>query len=153
VVAAIVVPSGFAGGALALQEQLRYDVALPDVDPSIADGSAQRALDEARARWRQTGPRSYTYRARRSCLCTVEATRPNTFVVRDREPRRPPKKLRQLATAPRLFKLVQQAIDDRVDGLAVVYRKNGTLKELHVDPHSNAVDDEYSYLVDRFSSP
>jgi hypothetical protein len=56
VIALIAVPSGFAGGALAAQQQQRLDDAFPDVAPSIADGSAQRDLDAARARWRESGP-------------------------------------------------------------------------------------------------
>jgi hypothetical protein len=152
-VAAVVVPAGFAGGAFAVGQQQRFDAAFPDVDPSIADGSAQRALDKARARWRKTGPRSYTYRARISCFCTPESTKPHTFVVRNRKPRHPPKGFEDLATASRLFKLVQQAIDERVDGLDVRYAKQGILKQLSVDRYSNAADDESTYFVDRFSSP
>jgi hypothetical protein len=123
------------------------------VAPSIADGSAQQQLDAARARWRAHGPRSYTYRAQLSCYCTTDSVQPHTFVVRNRKPKHPPKGFKDIATAHRLFKLVQQAIDERVDGLAVAYRKNGLLKELDVDRYSNAADDEYSYFVDRFSSP
>jgi hypothetical protein len=40
-----------------------------------------------------------------------------------------------------------------VDGLEVRYHRNGLLKELDVDQDSMAADDEYSYFVDRFSSP
>jgi hypothetical protein len=79
--------------------------------------------------------------------------KPHTFVVRNRKPRHPPKGAKRFATAWRLFKLVQGAIDDKVDGLVVHYRRNGLLKELDVDRYSMAADDEYSYFVDRFSSP
>jgi hypothetical protein len=152
VIAAIVVPAGFAGGALAAQQQ-RLDDAYPDVAPSIADGSAQRDLDAARARWHTSSPRSYTYRGRLSCYCTVESVRPHTFVVRNRKPMHPAKDAKRFATAARLFALVQGEIDDKVDGLNVRYRKNGLLKQLDVDQRSNGADDEYSYYVDRFSSP
>jgi hypothetical protein len=153
VVAVIAVPSAGAGAALALRAQ-RLDAAFRDgVAPSIADGSAQRALDAARARWRNAGPRSYSYRARVSCFCTVESVRPHTFVVRDRKPRHPAKHFKELATAARLFKLVQHSIDDRPDGLTVKYYENGLLKELGVDRSSTTSDDEVTYFVDRFSSP
>lgn len=123
-------------------------------DPSITDGSAQRALDAARSRWRAHGPADYTYRTRLSCFCTTESLKPHTFVVRNRKPRhRPPKGLKGLATGWRLFKLVQDAIDEKVDGLTVKYRKNGLLKEIDVDQYKPAADDEYAYSVDRFSSP
>src|SRR3954468_17884912 len=114
----------------------------PTVAPSIADGSAQRALDTARRTWRRRGPASYRYRLQLQCFCTTEAIRPRTFVVRDRKPRHPPKGWKSEATAWRLFKLVQHAIDRRVDGLDVEYRANGSLKLLSVDQYSRAIDDE-----------
>ena len=122
-------------------------------DPSITNGSAQRHLDQARARWRKRGPRNYTYRARLICFCTPESLKPHTFVVRNGKPRHPPKGFRGVATAPRLFRLVRAAIHDRVDGLRVKYRRNGMLEELDVDQDSRAADDEFSYVIDRFSSP
>jgi hypothetical protein len=122
----------------------------PSVDPSIADGSAQRALDSARRTWRRDRPRSYTYRLQLGCFCTREATRPHTFVVRNGRPVHPPKGHRGDATGGRLFKLVQYAIDHKVDGLRVDYHLNGLLKELDVDQYSGAVDDEYAFFVDRF---
>jgi hypothetical protein len=121
-----------------------------DVDPSIADGSAQKALDQAKLTWLRRGPRSYTYRLQLSCYCTQDSVRPRTFVVRGGKPRHPPKGWKSHATVPRLFKLVQEAIDDRVDGLRVEYRANGSLKLLSVDRISMAIDDEYAYFVDRF---
>jgi hypothetical protein len=121
-----------------------------EVDPSIADGSAQRALDSARATWRRRGPRSYAYRLRMSCLCRASTLRPRTFVVRDGRPRKPPKGWKDRATVPRLFKLVQEAIDNRVEEMDVRYRANGSLKLLAVDSVQIYQDDEYSYTVDRF---
>jgi hypothetical protein len=124
-----------------------------EVDPSIADGSAQRALDSARARWREHGPRNYRYRVRLGCFCTPDALEPRNFVVRGGKPRHPPKGWKYASTAPRLLKLVQEAIDDRPQHLFVRYRKNGLLKELSVDRSEMIADEEYSYFVDRFSSP
>ena len=117
-------------------------------DPSITDGSAQRKLNAARRKWSRHRPSSYTYRVQISCYCNPQS---HTFVVRNGEPEDPPKSWRFAATARRLFKLVQRAIDDRPDGLVVEYRKkNGLLKKLRVDPEANAVDEEYVYSVDRF---
>jgi hypothetical protein len=117
------------------------------VDPSIADGSAQRQLNAARRNWNRNGPSSYTYRLQLSCFCQPEV---HTFVVRRGKPRHPPRGFKDVDTAPRLFKLVRKAIDDRVDGLHVTYYRNGALKELSVDQTRMAVDDEYTYTVDRF---
>ena len=141
--------------ALALMPALPAPAAAPTnssrPDPSITDGSAQRKLNAARRKWNRHRPRSYTYRVRLSCFCTSESVQPHTFVVRNGEPEDPPKGWKYLATAKRLFKLVQRAIDDRPDHLVVKYRKrNGLLKELSVDPETNAADEEYAYYVDRF---
>ena len=71
--------------------------------------------------------------------------------MRNGKPVDPPKGWREVATAKRLFKLVQRAIDERSDRLRVRYRgKNGLLKELSVDRYRMAADDEYAYFVDRF---
>jgi hypothetical protein len=121
-----------------------------EVDPSIADGSAQRDLDEARATWRRRGPRSYAYRLRLGCYCTADTLRPRRFVVRGGKPRNPPKGWKNRATVPRLFKLVQDAIDNRSAEMYVEYRANGSLKVLSVDSIRLAQDDEYTYVVDRF---
>jgi hypothetical protein len=121
-----------------------------DVDPSIADGSAQYKLNDARQTWRRIGPKSYSYRLQLYCFCKSDSLRPRTFVVRKGKPRHPPKGWKKEATVPRLFKLVQEAIDHGVDGLQVEYRPNGALEQLSVDRYARAVDDEYQYTVDRF---
>ena len=38
-------------------------------DPKIANGSAERALDKARAKWKRARIGSYDYEAQRSCFC------------------------------------------------------------------------------------
>jgi hypothetical protein len=114
---------------------------------------SSRHASPARAHWREHGPRKYTFRLQLSCYCTSDAVRPRTFVVRHGKPRHPPKGWKYAATAPRLFKLVQKAIDDRPAQLFVRYRRNGMLKQLAVDRDRLIADEEYSYSVDRFSSP
>ncbi len=137
--------------ALAPASQAQEQTPPPQtVDPSIADGSAQKALDAAKQRWRRHGPRSYSYRLQLSCYCTTDALRPRTFVVRDGKPRNPPKGWRGQATVPRLFRLVQRAIDERADEIHVEYRANGSLKVLSVDQDARMIDDEYQYYVSRF---
>jgi hypothetical protein len=120
-------------------------------DPSITNGSAQRKLNAARRKWNRHRPHSYTYRLRLACFCGEDSVRPHTFVVRSGDPDDPPKRWKYAATAKRLFRLVQRAIDERPDHLRVRYReKNGLLKELSVDREANAADEEYAYFVDRF---
>lgn len=143
VIAPVLVGLALAPASLAQQQQ-------PTVDPSIADGSAQKALNQAKRKWLHHGPHSYTYRVQLSCFCTQDSLKPHTFVVRNRRPVHPPKGHKGEATAWRLFKIVQGAIDDRADGLHVEYRANGSLKMVSVDRYSMAIDDEYTFFVDRF---
>jgi uncharacterized protein DUF6174 len=119
------------------------------VDPSIADGSAQRALDAARREWHRHGPHSYSYRLRLSCYCTAESVEPRTYVVRKRRPVHPPKGFKNVATMWRALGLVQKAIDDRVDALDVEYYPSGALESLQVDRIRQAIDDEYSWSLDK----
>jgi transposase InsO family protein len=120
------------------------------VTPAIVSASPQQALHSARRTWRQKSPRNYTYRLQLSCYCTSDSVQPRTYVVRDRKPRHPPKGFKDVATMWRVFKLVQNAIDDKPDGFYAEYYPNGALKLLQVDSIKEAVDDEYSWSLDKF---
>lgn len=127
----------------------------PPVDPAIADGSAQRALDAARERWAEAEIGSYAMRARISCFCDRQTTRPRTLVVRDGRPARVrgkpvPVALRPYATVSRLFARVQAAIDDRVALLTVRYDRRGVVRGLYVDRSFSIADEERGITVDRF---
>jgi hypothetical protein len=121
-----------------------------DVDPSIADGSAQGALDAARAHWRATGIRSYRFRVRSECFCPPAFRRPESIVVRRGRPVRPPAHLRVVASVPRLQRTVQDAIDDRVGGLSVRYGRRGVPRRIAIDRSRMIADEEVGYVVDRF---
>jgi len=126
------------------------------VDPGIADGSAQRALDAARERWAAAGIDSYAMRVRISCFCDRATTTPRTLVVRDGRPaggrraRRTPAALRPYASVPRIFARVQRAIDDRVALLTVRYDRRGLPTSLYVDTSFAIADEERGIAVDRF---
>jgi hypothetical protein len=120
------------------------------VTPATAPANPQQALSSARRTWRQKSPRSYTYRLQLFCYCTSDSVQPRTYVVRDRKPRHPPKGFKSVATMWRVFKLVQDAIDEKPDSLYVDYYPNGALKLLQVDRIREAVDDEYSWSLDKF---
>jgi hypothetical protein len=119
------------------------------VDPDIADGSAQRALDAARARWRAFDVHSYRYRAQLQCFCTPGTIAPAVLVVRAGKPVDPPARLRGIATVPRIFRRVQEAIDDRVAGLSVRYGKRGVPRSVQIDPSLMIADEEIGYVVGR----
>jgi hypothetical protein len=118
-----------------------------DVDPEIADGSAQRALDAARERWRDAAIGSYRFRIRILCFCAPRFTRPAVIVVRDGRPVDPPRRLRRVATVPRLQRAVQEAIDDRVDGLSVRYGRRGVPRGVAIDHERMLADEESTYVV------
>ena len=118
------------------------------VDPEIADGSAQRALDAARERWRDAAIGSYRFRVRIECFCGPSFTRPAVIVVRHGRPVDPPRRLRGVATVPRLHRVVQGAIEDRVDGLSVRYGRRGVPRRVAINPSRMVFDEEITYVVD-----
>jgi hypothetical protein len=120
------------------------------VDPQILDGTEQRRLDDARARWDRASLRNYRFRVALQCFCLPDVRRPRVIVVRRGHPQRPPSHLRWVATVPRMFLTVQEAIDERVSGLDVRYGRRGVPRRISVDPRSGIADDEHAYEVDRF---
>lgn len=119
-------------------------------DPSIADGSAQRALDGARATWRAFDGRAhYRMSVSLSCFCTPDAAAPHRIEVRDGRPTRP-SGMHRYATVGRLFARVQEAIDQRVAVLDVRYDRHGVPRELWVDVSQLIADEELGIHVTRF---
>ena len=123
-------------------------VAAPAQDPGIEDGSEQRALDAARERWRDAAVETYRLRVRALCFCAPRFTRPAVIRVRDGRPIDPPRRLRNVATVPRLHRVVQKAIDERVDGLTVRYGRRGVPRSVAIDAQRMLADEEITYLVD-----
>jgi uncharacterized protein DUF6174 len=123
-----------------------------DVDPAIADGSAQRSLDAARASWRRRGMRDYRFRLTLACFCAARYRRPVTIVVRGGRPESAPAHVRHAATVPRLLGVVQAAIDGRAAGLRVTYARHGIPRLVRVDSSDRIVDEEVAYRLDRFAA-
>jgi hypothetical protein len=117
-------------------------------DPSIRDGSAQHALDRARARWRRARIHSYRFRLSRICFCAGE--REWVLFVRDDRPLDPPDVLERVATVRRLHGTVQRAIDRGAAGLSVTYGSRGVPRRIAIDEHRFVSDDEITYEVSRF---
>ena len=111
-------------------------------DPSIEDGSAQAALDGARARFAAAGLSDYGFTVRRSCFCPSSGI---TYVVHVRDGRAvgAPAAIEPLDTVPKLFALVQSAIDSRDDQLGVHYDELGLPTSITVDARQYAFDDEF----------
>ena len=120
-------------------------------DASITDGSAQKALTAARARWKAKGPRSYTMRVRRSCFCAPPYTSPHTVVVRGGRIVRAHEAVRDVATVPRLFRVVQRAINSKAVRLSVRYDSTrGFPRSIAIDQSFMIADEEQAFTVDRF---
>jgi hypothetical protein len=120
------------------------------VDPRILDGTEQRRLDRARDRWRRDGVRDYRFRVVLRCFCPSEITAPTVILVRRGRPQEPPSHLREAATVPRLLRIVQHAIDERVSGLSVHYGSRGVPLSIGIDSRRWIADDEREYAVERF---
>jgi hypothetical protein len=136
--------------ALALVASLAAAAPAQDeVDPEITDGSAQRMLDAAEARWRTAGIRSYDFRVQLLCFCRPDVRAPRVLRVRRGRPLDPPRHLREVATVPRMHRLVQEAIDERVAGLTVRYGRRGLPRRIDLDPDRGLADDEHSYTAGR----
>jgi hypothetical protein len=146
------IATGLALAALALPAAAGAFENTGPVDPSIADGSAQRALDAARATWRGFDGRGhYRMRMRMSCFCSSDALVPRSVEVRDGRPVRPPPAgWHRYATVSRLFARVQEAIDQRVALLTVSYDARGVPRELSVDVSFMIADEEHAVSVVRF---
>lgn len=121
-------------------------------DPRIVDGSAQRALDAARAEWKTyDGHAHYRLRIRTDCFCAPDVRRARTIEVRDGRPvEPPPAHLRSYATVRRLFARVQETIDDQVAGLTAEYGAHGVPRTIFVDVSRMIADEEHGVSVVRF---
>lgn len=120
------------------------------VDPQILDGTHQRRLAAARDRWRAHSVRNYRFRVSLSCFCPPDIRAPTVIFVRRGRPQQAPPHLRRAATVPRLLRMIQQAINNRVSGLSVRYGSRGIPRSISIDPSRGVADDETAYAVDRF---
>ena len=119
------------------------------VDPHIADGTAQTALDTARTRWKALGIRSYDYEVRRSCFCPTRAW--VLIKVRGSSPsKRSKAAAKDIATILRLYRVIQQAIDGRAHRLTVKYGARGVPTQISVDSMQYVADEEQYLNIRRF---
>jgi hypothetical protein len=137
--AALVLPA--AAGAQSLQNR-------GTPDPRIADGTLQRRLDSARKAWKASNIRSYRYEVGVSCFCVP--AKGVVYVVRKGVPKVPAAGEKSVATVPRLFRKIQEAIDDDVADLDVTYGTRGVPRKIHIDTAANIADEEVGYTITRF---
>jgi hypothetical protein len=119
------------------------------VDPQIADGSAQTALDAAKTRWKAAKIDSYRFQARRACYCPGSGW--VTVTVRHGSPSvRRASNVKAIATVPRQFRTIQQAIDGRVHDLAVTYGTYGVPRKISIDRIAYVADEEQYFSTRAF---
>ncbi|MBA3748819.1 MAG: hypothetical protein H0W96_15205 [Solirubrobacterales bacterium] len=118
-------------------------------DPHIADGSLQRRLDDARRNWKAANVRSYRFDLARSCFCPPQKTR--LVVVHGGVPKRWPSGLKPVATVPRLFQVIQDAIDARAAKITAAYGRRGVPREIYIDRAIYVADEESGYSISRFT--
>ncbi len=125
------------------------EVPLPrPVAENITDGSAQQRLDAARARWKAEGFRSYSEQVDLSCFCASTPAR-TVRVHGGRLAGANVAYLREVATIPRQFRVIQNAIDDRVSALRVRYGTRGHPVSISIDPSTFIADEESYYTTKR----
>ncbi len=116
-------------------------------DKAITDGSAQQALDAAKARWKKAKIRSYDFRVRHSCFCAPDYTKERVVKVRNGVPaKRTASQVKDIATVARLFGKVQGAIDGKVTNLDVTYdARYGYPRNIYIDQSIMIADEEQGY--------
>jgi Family of unknown function (DUF6174) len=142
VLAAAVLTLLFSGPAGA---QMPHD----DPDPSIMDGTALAALRAAEDRWDAEGLRDYRFTVAIGCFCPPEYTKARRITVRDGHPQHPPAAKKPVATVPRLFRRVHDAIREGVAGLQVRYGWTGMPRVISIDGSRMIADDEVTYSAKR----
>jgi uncharacterized protein DUF6174 len=118
-------------------------------DPAIEDGSAQAALDAARAQWEQEGLRNYGYRVRASCFCPLPYVRAYDVHVRDGKPVRSHRYIRGWDTVEELFERIQRAIDGDAFSLFVEYGERGVPRSIAINQGEYIFDEELGLTVRR----
>ncbi len=121
-------------------------------DATITDGTAARQLAEARARWRAAGIASYRTRIAIRCFCPGSITATRTVVVRRGRPiGAVPGHLRDVATVPRLFARIEEAIRAGAATLDVRYATSGRPTSVYVDRSRMIADEERGIVVRSFA--
>ena len=116
-------------------------------DPHIADGSAARKLAAARVRWKHRGFASYRFTVSQSCFCGPRQVTA-TITVRAGKRSGATERLLAASSVPRLFALVDNAINADVAGLTVTYdKRRGYVRHVYIDRSAMIADEEVGYDV------
>jgi hypothetical protein len=117
----------------------------------VAKADPAGDLAAARAKWKNRGATSYSYRVEYRAFIPLE---PPTLVrVVNGKPRGTPRALRRFDTVEKLFTLAETTIANG-GSVSIVYAVNtGIPKFFGVDPIPNAVDDEWTLRITQIRAP
>ncbi len=138
-------------------------LACTDEDPTPVPKGAQVLLDRHRAAWKESGIFGYAYEYIVLCECPDSREEPirvgvdsgKTKYVAYAESRETPLTIvpLRLHSIEGLFEIIQDAITDDMDHIAVSYDKEkGYPTKIEIDYRSNAIDDEYTLIVTDFEA-
>jgi len=139
----------FAIGICALAAPALAEEPPNPTDPKIASGSAEKALDKARAKWKKAKLGSYDFEAQRSCFCPTTGFH-KVKIRKNRVSGTPHSDIKEIATVPRLFKVIQKAIDEKSHKLTVTYGTYGVPTKISIDRIANVIDEEQYFTIRRF---
>jgi hypothetical protein len=118
---------------------------------SAATSHPQQNLDAARKQWKAAHLSSYRYEMSVGCFCAPR-TGHLFYVVRNGVPRLPKNGEKSVASVPRLFRKIQDAINHHAARLDVTYGRRGVPKSIYIDGAANIADDEVTYTITHFTT-
>jgi anaerobic selenocysteine-containing dehydrogenase len=118
----------------------------------LAGSSPQQRFDNAKARWFKHGLMSYSYRVEVTCSnCALPP--PGTIRVVNGRAVRPPENLRPYDTVPKLFAMIQKALNHHGYKVQASYGPtDGEPRKVTIHLGPRVVDDTRGFVVTRFHS-
>jgi hypothetical protein len=113
--------------------------------PAQAAAGPQKRLDSARGRWADLGTRDYHFKLEILRFRTQHD--PYALKVRNGRAVDPPEEVGRVTTVPRLFRVIQNALDDHYADVEVTYGKHGLPRRVFLDQSDEIVDEETTYLA------
>jgi hypothetical protein len=117
--------------------------------PASAAADELSDLRAAQERWVAADIHDYTFRIQIGCFCPTNITKPRDVKVSNDKPVDPPKHVRSYSTVPRLFRVVQHAINADAASLTVTYGKTGLPRRIFIDYDEQIADEELGLTASR----
>jgi hypothetical protein len=117
--------------------------------PASAAADDLSDLRAAQERWAAADIDDYKFQVQIGCFCPPNITRPRTVTVKNGKAVEPPKVVRRYSTVPKLFHVIQAAINDNVEELTVSYGKTGMPRHIFIDRSHMIADEELALTASR----